>query len=153
MTTRFLIFDDNSHVRTMLSLFLKQQGYDVLGFDSPLSCDLLAQQSCSCPRSTACADAMVTAMNMPRMSGPELIRFQQKRGCHLPIKNIAIGSSRLREDQKDQLKTLGCSFLSKPFNFNQISTWAKSCQARVTPHRTLVPLEELWKTVVKAAFH
>jgi len=147
MTTRILIFEDDDAARNMLSIFLRAKGYEVLDFPTPATCTLISDNKCQCPRSHACADMIITDMNMPGMSGLELVRYQMERGCRIPIRNKAVISAALTPEDEREFHALGCRCLRKPFKLNALLAWVQSVEADITPERLLTPLPELLKTV------
>jgi CheY-like chemotaxis protein len=146
---RILIFEDDNNTRKLLDTFLMSKGYEVLSFSSPITCELLTQKKCACPRQHACADAMITDMNMPGMSGLELVRFQMERACHAPPQNKAVISAALTPAQEQEFRTLGCRCFRKPFKLSDLLDWVRSCEANIPKERELEPIEELWKTAAR----
>lgn len=153
MATRILLFDEDANGRALLSYYLKEHGYEVLGYAAPLSCELVSRQRCTCPRPAACADVMIAGMTMPGMNGLDLIRLKKRRGCHLPPQNKAVASVTISADQSREIDSLGCRFLQKPFNFSKILAWVRDCEKNIPHNRTLVKIEDLWLTSVTSAFH
>lgn len=147
MTTRILIFEDDDAARNMLSIFLRAKGYEVLDFPTPATCTLISENKCQCPRSHACADMIITDMNMPGMSGLELVRYQMERGCRIPIRNKAVISAALTPEDEREFHALGCRCLRKPFKLNALLAWVQSVEANIPPERRLTPLPELFKSV------
>lgn len=146
MTTRVLVFEDDDVTRKLLSTYLNAQGYEVLDFPSPKTCALVSEKACSCPRDSACADIVITDMNMPGMNGLELIRHQKTKGCKAPSRNKAVVSANLTPEQKSAFSELGCCFIQKPFRLSRIREWTSGCEENISPARKLVPLQDLWNT-------
>jgi len=146
MKLRILVFEDESIIRKAICTFLRRKGCEVLDFPSPVTCALVSGQPCECPREHACADLIITDMNMPGMTGLELVRLLADKGCHAPPQNKIVISSLLSPEQEAEFNALGCHFLPKPFELAELWQLVRSC-AENTPHdRELTPVEDLWKT-------
>lgn len=143
---RILIFEDDDNTRELLDTFLVSKGYEVLSFSSPITCALATLNKCKCPLEHACADAIITDMNMPGMSGLELVRFQRERACHAPPQNKAVISAALTLAQEQEFRTLGCRCFRKPFKLDDLLDWVRSCEVNIPEGRELEPIEELWKS-------
>ena len=145
---RILLFDDDKDTCTLFSIFLRGKGYEVLTFASPVTCALISANKCACPRNFACADIVITDMNMPVMTGLELIRHQLSIGCQVPPENKAVLSAALTSEQEDEFRSLGCRLLRKPLKLNTLLNWVKDCEKRIPSGRELAPIEDLLKTAV-----
>jgi len=144
MRTRILLFEDEATTRRMLTTFLRAKGFEVLDFTSPVNCALVTEQKCSCPREHACADVIITDMNMPHMSGLELVRFQLEKGCHAPPQNKAVISAALTPEQVQEFRALGCCYLRKPFKLQDLLDWVRACEQNIPVGRKLTKIEESW---------
>lgn len=140
---RILIFEDDDNTRKLLDTFLMSKGYEVLSFASPVACDLISLEKCSCMRQHACADAIITDMNMPGMSGLDLIRIQKERACHTPPQNKAVISAALTPEQEREFRSLGCECFRKPFKLNDLLAWLRSCEKNLPEARQLEPVDAL----------
>lgn len=144
LRTRILLFEDEATTRRMLTTYLRTKGFEVLDFSTPVNCALMMEQRCTCPREHACADVIITDMNMPHMSGLELIRFQMEKGCHAPPQNKAVISAALSPEQVEEFRTLGCHYLRKPFKLQELLDWIRSCEQNIPAGRKLTEIEEAW---------
>lgn len=151
MQTRILLFEDEEHIRAPLSNYLQAQGYEVLAFPAPATCALVAKPDRACPRGHACADMMIADMNLPEISGLELIRLQKAQGCQVPPRNKALIATFLTPAQRQELDALGGHCLRKPFQLQELLAWVGTCERNIPPSRELEPLEELWRTAGKEA--
>lgn len=142
--TRILLFEDEATTRRMLTTYLRSKGFEVLDFSTPVNCALVTQQKCTCPREYACADVIITDMNMPHMSGLDLIRFQMEKGCHAPPQNKAVISAALSPEQVQEFQALGCYYLRKPFKLQELLDWVHSCEQNIPANRKLTEVEEAW---------
>jgi DNA-binding response OmpR family regulator len=147
MKRRILFFEDEHEIRRPLSNFLRSRGFEVMEFPSPLSCALVANKECTCPREHACADMVITDMQSPGMAGLELVRLMAENGCRIATRNKIIISSSISAEQAIESRTLGCHSLSKPFRFEDMLCLVEVCEEGISPDRILAPVEELWKTV------
>lgn len=143
MTTRIILLGDQEEISGLYSLYLRSKGYEVFHFSSPSSCSLLVEQKCTCPRDYLCADIIITQMDMAGMSGLELIRHQNEKGCHALPENKAIIFSEFTSSQEHQAKALGCKIMQKPFRLVDLMNWVNECEKRIPAKRELTPLDEL----------
>ena len=143
MKIRILIFEDETSIRRPLSTFLQSKGYEVLAFPSPISCALFSRNLCICPRDHACADMVITDMQMPEMNGLELIRTMAVKGCCVPPRNKIVISSAVTPEQKAELVALGCIFLPKPFELGDLLAIIRDCEKNIPTERKLITIEEL----------
>jgi len=149
MKMRILVFEDEFSVRKPLCSYLRLRGHEVLDFPSPVTCELVVSKKCTCPRDQACADLVITDMKMPEMSGLDLVRVLAEKGCKAPTKNKIVISSSLSPDQEEEFRLLGCHYLHKPFDLEDLSELLQACEKNISPDRELVPIEELRKTCRK----
>lgn len=147
MKLRILVFEDEFVIRKPICNFLRSKGYEVLDFPSPVTCALVTDKKCACPRDHACADIVITDMNMPEMTGLELIRMLADKGCHAPPQNKIVTSSSLTPEQHEEFRTLGCHFLPKPFQLHELLELIQECERNISPDRQLAQVEDLWKTI------
>lgn len=146
MQRRILLFEDEEAVRKLYGIYLRSKGYEVLEFATPVTCALIAENRCTCPRDYACADMIITDMNMPQMSGLELIRYQLAKGCHAPPQNKAILSAGLTPEQEEEARALGCRYLRKSAGLKELWAWLGLCEQHIPADRHLVATEALWST-------
>jgi CheY-like chemotaxis protein len=115
MSTHVLFADDSSAMRLTIADLLRRNGYTVSvarDGEEALSMILEAQQNAD-P-----FDLLLTDIQMPQMSGIELVRQLNKKAISLPV--IAV-SCLHDEEVVDQLRQSGCSgFLEKPFEIKQL---------------------------------
>ena len=147
MKMRILFFEDEDAIRRPLCTFLRAKGYEVLDFPSPLSCPLVTNQECTCPRDRACADLVITDMKMPGMTGLEMVRLMAEKGCHTSTKNKIVISSAITPEQAVEFRTLGCHYLPKPFELEEVLGLVQVCEKNIPLDRELVPVEDLSQTV------
>ena len=104
-----LVVDDDRSIRRLMALMVAQDGYAALEAESGAEAIRLAEAN---P-----IDLLVTDVEMPGMSGPDLIRALQQRGL--------IGGSLMVTGNVDAVAHLqglqgGISLLGKPFNAGQL---------------------------------
>lgn len=144
---RILFFGDHEEAGSLYSLFLRSKGYEVLHFSSPATCALINKQMCRCPRDHVCADMMIADMGMEGMTGLELIRHQNERGCRAFPEQKAVISKGLTFKQEHEAAVLGCKTLLKPFRLMDMMEWVKKCEENIPSGRKLTPIDEMMDTV------
>jgi CheY-like chemotaxis protein len=143
MATRILFFGDHDMMANLYSLYLRSKGYEVLHFPLPSTCALVVQNRCTCPRDHVCSDLILADMEMKGMTGLELIRHQNERGCHLPPRNKAVLAMKFNAKQEQEIRELGCITLKKPFRLLDLVRWVSECEQNIPTDRKLTPHEEL----------
>lgn len=104
---RILLVEDSSEIRQVLEVALPRQGYRVQAVDNGLTAtQILRTRGCD-------FDLLLTDINLPGMSGVEIIREMQAHGLALPV--VAIGGN-LNPEVRNELSALGVRhILPKPF--------------------------------------
>jgi CheY-like chemotaxis protein len=143
MSMRILMFEDEPSILRPVCTFLRAQGYEVYGFASPKDCPVVGDSRCTCARSRACADVLITDMNMPGMSGYELIRRMADKCYGIPTQNMIVISSTMSPGQREECRAIGCHFLPKPFQLGDLLRVVRSCRTNVLPGRELMPADHL----------
>jgi CheY-like chemotaxis protein len=143
MKLRILVFEDQTSILGPICTFLRAQGYEVLGYPSPITCALVSDSECECPLEYACADILITDMNMPEMTGLEMIHMMVSKGCYIPPQNKIVISSAISPEQKEEFISLGCHFLPKPFQLGDLLRVVRACEKNVPCDRKLIPIEIL----------
>ena len=128
---RVNIFDDDASNLKMLKAFMSQRDYEILTFDRPVVCPINSNESNKCNTLKPCADIIITDYQMSEMTGLEMLLHQAQRGCKVDIKNKMVMSSDLDNKGQKMLDGLGCTFLSKPFKFNELLAWLDDCEKRI----------------------
>lgn len=133
---RAILYDDDPFVREALALFFEERGYDVLALSEPVAC-VVYGAGVPCDRGRACADIVVTDLEMPRMSGIELLEEQTRRGCSLAIQSKAVISGNLDAGAIAAIRRLGCAWFHKPFRLAQLEAWLREREPRMDLSRPL----------------
>jgi CheY-like chemotaxis protein len=128
---RAIVFDDESIVLEMLDKFLSSRGYEVSCFSEPLVCPIFKNNEQPCYNEKPCADILITDFKMPGMNGIELLERQVENGCKLDIRNKALISGFIDEEEMKKLTQLGCVFFRKPFRLSELSAWIDACEERM----------------------
>jgi len=128
---RVLIFDDDRNVLNLLKDFFSIRDYDVLTFDSPVTCTIYDKSLESCANAKPCADIVITDYQMPKMTGLELLLQQAQRGCKVDIRNKALMSGDLDEETQNKVKALGYAFFGKPFKFSEFVAWVEDREKHI----------------------
>jgi DNA-binding response OmpR family regulator len=135
MKLRVLIFEDNDSLRSSLKHIFDELGYEVFTFPDPAMCPVFDSVHHNCPLDHACADIIISDVNMPTKTGLELIKDRQERGCK--IKFRALMSGEWSDSDLQYAQELGCRVFHKPFNFGEMLQWLDYCGKRIEPDRVL----------------
>jgi two-component system response regulator FixJ len=118
--TTIHIIDDDQAIRDSVSLLLSLEGYSVRTYESaPTFLDAIKHHACSC---------VVTDMNMPGMSGLDLLAVMKEQDISSPtIVMTAVSDVRLAVNA---MKLGAFGFLVKPFDAGSLLTSIRSALMR-----------------------
>ncbi len=129
---RVIIFDDEVFILNMLKDFFLMRGYEVLSYSDPTSiCPINGKSGDLCSSRDRCSDVMITDFSMPRVNGVELLEAQSRKGCKLDIRNKAVISGYIDDQNRMRVRQLGCTFFQKPFNLPILMEWLAACEQRI----------------------
>ncbi len=134
---RAIIFDDEVIILDLLKALLAKRGYEVLTYSEPVICPLYEKSGDKCDKEYPCADVVITDLQMPRMSGIELLHCQLERGCPVTIKNKALVTTELDTENEETVRKLGCAFIGKPIKLSVLGDWLDGCETRFDLSRPL----------------
>lgn len=132
---RVLIFEDEKFIRCAFKDLLVELGYEVLTFPDPVASPLYEKSYCDCLPGKACADFIISDVNMPFVNGLDFLKSQIKKDCK--VKNRALMSGDWTNSDLQIAQNLGCQIFHKPFDINEIIRWIDECQKRIDPVRVL----------------
>jgi len=128
---RALLFEDDPVLRELLTLLLQTRGFDVHAYSEPLHCPVYTQGgSCGCPDGVACSDLLITDVEMPRVTGLQMLADQFGRGCRTDVRNVAVMSGGWTEQRREEARELGCRTFDKPFDVRELDRWLGECADR-----------------------
>ena len=135
MKPRVLIFEDDGILRSTLKHLLDKLGYEVFTFSDPGMCPLYDSVNHNCQLDYACADIIISDVNMPTQTGLELMKDRKQKGCK--IKYRALMSGYWSDPDLQHAQELDCHVFHKPFNMKEIIQWLDDCSKRIEPERVL----------------
>lgn len=65
------------------------------------------------------------------MNRIQLLEYQSERKCKIDIRNKAIMSANIGDENLKEIEKMGCSFIPKPFNLLQLTNWLDGCTNRI----------------------
>lgn len=110
-SAKILVIEDDAAMRSLICEFLELQGHDVLGFD-------LATRALKEIKSWIEHDLVISDLNMPEMTGIELIQRVQDLAPHIPV--ILISAFGTQQAEVQALKNGAVGFLNKPFKLSDL---------------------------------
>jgi CheY-like chemotaxis protein len=137
---RIIVFEDDKALADLLQNVFQGDGHEVLTFSDPTVCPVLQNYKAKCPQKHPCADVVISDIEMPHMSGIELLSILKSRGCKALNENRALMSADTSMEQRNAAKELGCHFFAKPFKLTDVTTWLETCASRVPEGRLLAQL-------------
>ena len=135
MKSRVLIVEDDDILRSILENLLDSHGYEVFTFSDPGMCPVSGSVNHNCPLDHACADIIISDVNMPTQTGLELMEDRKQKGCK--TKYRALMSGDWTDFNLKYAQELDCRLFHKPFNFEEILQWLDDCRKQIAPNRTL----------------
>ena len=126
MRPRILIFEDNEILCSTLKKIFSDRGYEVFAFSNPEMCQAFDAADLTCPADVACADVIISDVNMPTKSGLDLIQERQQKGCK--IKYCALMSADWTDSDLKAAHELGCNIFHKPFDLIEMLKWLDNCR-------------------------
>ena len=105
---KVLVVDDEIHIVHVVTIKLRNNGYDVISAsDGAEAYELACSEK---------PDIIVTDYQMPVMSGPEFVEKlrQNEQTADIPVIMLTARSFAVEQEQKERLKISKC--LSKPFS-------------------------------------
>lgn len=138
MRPRVLIFEDNDILRSALQYILSERGYDVFTFSDFKGCPVYESVNHTCPADHACADIIISDVNMPTKTGLEFIKERQQKGCK--VKYRALMSGDWTDYGLKYAQELGCHVFQKPFDLRKMFKWLEDCVKLINPERKLSDL-------------
>ena len=134
MKPRVLIFEDDNTLRSLLKHILDQRGYEVFTFPDPAMCPVYNSFNHNCRADHACADIIVSDVNMPTETGLQYIKDRKENGCKIKYRALMSGDWTDSDLQKAQ--ELGCRIFHKPCIL-ELLLWLDDCRRRIEPERSL----------------
>lgn len=110
MTKRLLVVDDDSEMCSMLEDFLTQDGYHIRKFMNPVEALNHIQAEG--------ADAVITDLNMPEMSGLEVTRAVKEINTEIPV--LLITAFGTLESAIEAMQAGASDYVIKPFNLKEM---------------------------------
>jgi CheY-like chemotaxis protein len=127
---RAILYDDDAAVLRVLTLFFEARGYEVIACGAPVACPVY-HGGAQCDKMSPCGDVMITDLEMPRMSGLELLELQHRQGCKLTPRNKAVLSGSLDYACGQAIRSLGCATFLKPCPLGTLAAWVDECEQRM----------------------
>lgn len=137
-----LLVDDDSSIRWVLSKALSNAGFKVIAADNGQ--DALVLLDKHLPK------LLITDVQMPGMSGLELMETVKNRYPQLPVVIITANADTQMAVESHQIGAF--DYLPKPFDLNQAVSISQKAIAQDKP-QTLVPWQEQIQRTLMAEFH
>ena len=118
MAKSVLIVDDCSFTRSLVSLYLRGEGYDLLQAEDGLAAlEQLARRP---------ADLVITDMNMPHMDGLALTRSLKGDPAYKNIPVIMLTTETAEKERDSGLQAGAARYLTKPVSQRDLAAEVKS---------------------------
>jgi Fur family ferric uptake transcriptional regulator len=130
---RIILLEDEDMLRSLLSEFLKERGFEVLAYKNPVELNL--DCSCNDDENRVCCDFLISDIKMPEMSGIDFFKWQIEKNCR--ISNIAFISAYWTLEDLDYVGSFNAAIFHKPFNILELNNWIESCLPDISRNRIL----------------
>jgi len=140
---RVIILDDDVMVLNSLKKWLSQKDYEVLTFHDLTVCPVYEKRTDHCIKEKPCADIIITDVDMPAMTGIELLHYQSQRGCKIDKRNKALVSGYIDDKMMKIINESDYAFFKKPLDLSFISDWLNGCEKRIDLSLPLGGLQSL----------
>jgi len=134
---RVFVIDDYPPCRDLLLHILGSRGYEVVCFPDTNFCQACNSPTFECSNIKPCCDFLLTDNKMPKVSGLDLLDFQNKGGCKIHPEKKAIISGSWSEHELDQAKSFGCKIFHKPYELSELFSWLNNQEKNVALGRIL----------------
>jgi CheY-like chemotaxis protein len=141
LSFRVLVFDDDDGVRMMTHALLGRRGFEVFSYSDPVFHPLHQCPGGLCEGAGACADAIVTDLDMPVTNGLDFIGELKRRGCRVPHMAIVTGNASAKA--LAEASALGCPVFEKPVGLFSMLQWLVALAADTPADRQLTDLSKL----------
>lgn len=135
MRLRVLLFEDEPLVRSMLERLLQGRGCEVLPFADPGLCPLSSFATCQCPEGQACADIIISDIQMLTVQGLDFVESQLNKGCK--CRHVALMSGEWSRRDRIRASQMGCQVFDKPFDLDEVYHWLDEVEREIDPERVL----------------
>jgi DNA-binding response OmpR family regulator len=127
-----LIVDDDDGSREVADLVLSQSGFMAFPVKaSRHACDMLEKMTPA---------AVVLDINMPEMSGLDLLAWMKRRGIRVPV--VMVTASGDRETVSEAFRAGAADFLLKPFEPTELVKRVRQALAAPPPANEAWPVED-----------
>jgi DNA-binding response OmpR family regulator len=132
---RAVLIESHYVIRTILTDFLTDRGYEVHSYDNPKLCPLNDSIDCRCSDRETCCDLIVIDIDLPVINGLELVQNIKEKSCKCP--NVLLISDVWPPDRHQEAQRLNCKTLTKPFEMQQLIDIVSEFETRIMASREL----------------
>ncbi len=119
---KIVFVDDDPLVLHSLGGMFRRLGYEVITYDTPLSCPIFTAPHGTCYPESKCPDIIISDYDMPIVDGAHFLDTIMKKGCM--CKRMALLSGKAVPDSvMMRLAKYGTRFFTKPLDFVELEAW------------------------------
>ena len=123
------MFKADTRGRSQILKILEAKGFEVIAYDDPTKCALQTAHDCRCADGEACADILITDLDIQGLSGLDFIESQKGKGCKAQY--IALMSATWASADIRRAEAIGCTIFEKPTRKSVLEQWLESCEERI----------------------
>ncbi len=129
---KVIVFEDDPDFAETLETILTCKGHEVHVFPDPSICPIYKDHEKQCPKNSPCADVLISDQRMPNITGLDFFKLQRKRGCKALDQNkVVLSGCVLDEKMKNDIDSLKCHYMIKPFKMAELLGWMDECSQRL----------------------
>jgi CheY-like chemotaxis protein len=117
-----IIIDDDPLALSYLKRVLQRRGYEVEAYSDAVLAPLHQDANCPCTLHPNCPALIISDVDMPSVSGLELLETIMKKGCR--CRNLALISGKgLDHADLIRMAKYGTRYFAKPLDLAEFNTW------------------------------
>lgn len=125
-----MVIEDDDAARELVDTVLTQGGFRVIPFRAAhLACDMLEKTP---------PQAVVMDVNMPEMTGIDLMNWMRRRGINLPV--VVVTAAGDRDTVADVVQAGASDILLKPFDAGELTRRVRAAMV-AQPHKPSLPVD------------
>ena len=130
-----MVIDDDPGVLSFLRYVLKSRGYEVQTYEDPVNTPIHRSNACPCSMEGQCPDIIISDLNMPTISGIELLEPFIKQGCN--CRHLAmIAGKGFTDAELIRMAKFGTYYFTKPLDLDDFHSWLNQVERKLAENQS-----------------